>query len=246
MARRPSRVEPGWDEDIPVVSWTEAAPEFIEAWNQGEHLIALGKTGRGKTTFVNDILNRRHEQREANVASFIVKRKDSTSSDLLAEGWSRITEWPPDYRARKARKVMLWPPYTRASTYARDVKSTFLEAIDEIMEEGCWTLYLDEAPYFVESLGLRKSMDELFNQSRSNEITLIAGMQRPVWVSRSTVSQHGWVACFRIGDMEDAKRAGEVIGDRDRFTPVILGLEGHQFLLVDTIGDRAIISEIGS
>ena len=246
MARRPSRVAPGDDLDIPVVSWAEAAPEFIEAWGQGEHLIALGKTGRGKTTFVNDVLNRRVDQREANVASFVVKPKDETSSKLLAEGWSRISEWPPPYSARKARKVMLWPPYTRASTYARDVKSTFLEAIDEILEEGCWTLYLDEAPYFVESLGLRKSMDELFNQSRSNEITLIAGMQRPVWVSRSTVSQHGWVACFRIGDMEDAKRAGEVMGDRDRYTPVILGLGEHEFVLVDTIGDNAIISQVGT
>jgi hypothetical protein len=228
------------------VSWEEAAPDFIEAWGQGEHLIALGKTGRGKTTFVNDILNRRHEQREASIASVIVKKRDTTSSDLLSEGWHRITEWPPPYAARKARKVMLWPTYTKASTFARDIRSTVLDAIDEIMEEGQWTLYLDEAPYFVESLKLRTSMDELFNQARSNGITLVAGMQRPVWVSRSAVSQHGWVGCFRIGDMEDAKRAGEVIGDRDRYTPVILGLQGHQFLLADTIGDRAIISEIGT
>ena len=244
--RRPDPVAPGDDDAIPVVSWEEAAPQFIEAWNQGEHMIALGKTGRGKTTFVNDVLNRRWEQRQANIASFIVKPRDTTSSALLEDGWRRITAWPPDYQARKGRRIMLWPPYTRASTFARDVKGTFMEAIDEIMEEANWTLYLDEAPYFVESLGLRKSMDELFNQARSNGITLVAGMQRPVWVSRSTVSQHGWVACFRIGDMEDAKRAGEVIGDRDRYTPVILGLKGHQFLLVDTIGDRAVISEIGT
>ncbi len=242
----PRQPDLGEEEEIPVVSWREVAPDFIEAWGQGEHLIALGKTGRGKTTFVNDVLNRRHEQREANIASFIVKKRDETSSSLLTEGWNRITEWPPTYQQRQSRKVMLWPPYTKASTYARDVKGTFLEAIDELMEEGRWVIYLDEAPYFVESLGLRKSMDELFNQSRSNEITLVAGMQRPVWVSRSTVSQHCWVACFRIGDMEDARRAGEIIGDRTRFTPVILGLGPHQFLLVDTVGDNAIISEIGT
>ena len=232
--------------EIPRVAWEEAAPQFIEAWNQGEHMIAMGKTGRGKTTFVNDVLNRRHDQRDATIVSFVTKARDSTTSDLLAEGWSRIKEWPPTYAQRKNRKIVLWPPYPRASTYAKDVRATFLTAIDEVMEESRWTLYMDEAPYFVESLGLRKSMDELFNQARSNEVTLVAGTQRPVWVSRSMVSQHCWVACFRIGDMEDARRAGEVMGDRDRYTPVILGLGPHEFVLVDTIGDNAIISQVGT
>ncbi len=244
MARGPSD---GTEEGIPRVGWEEVAPEFIESWNQGEHMIAMGKTGRGKTTLINDILDRRHEQREASVCSFVTKARDKTTSDLLGLGtWSRIKEWPPTYSQRKGRKVILWPPYTKASTYARDVKSTFMHAIDEIMEEARWTLYMDEAPYFVESLGLRKSMDELFNQARSNEVTLVAGTQRPVWVSRSMVSQHCWVACFRIGDMEDAKRAGEVMGDRDRYTPVILGLGEHEFMLVDTIGDNAVISQVGT
>ena len=241
-----SRPRPEDYAEIPRVSWEEAAPEFIEAWNQGEHMIAMGKTGRGKTTFVNDVLNRRHEQRDASCLSFVTKHRDATTSDLLGEGWSRIVEWPPSYAQRKNRKIILWPAYTKASTYARDVRATFMHAIDEVMEEARWTLYMDEAPYFVESLGLRKSMDELFNQARSNEVTLVAGTQRPVWVSRSMVSQHCWVACFRIGDMEDAKRAGEVMGDRDRYTPVILGLGPHEFVLVDTIGDNAIISQVGT
>lgn len=240
------RPSDGTEEDIPRVSWEAAAPEFIECWDQGEHLIAMGKTGRGKTTFVNDVLTRRWEQREASVCSFVTKPQDKTSSDLLDLGWSRLAKWPPSYAERKDRRIILWPPYTKASSYARDVKPIFLEAIDEIMEEKRWTLYMDEAPYFVESLGLRKSMDELFNQARSSEITLVAGTQRPVWVSRSMVSQHCWVCCFRIGDMEDAKRAGEVMGDRTRYTPVILGLGPHEFMLVDTIGDNAIISQVGT
>jgi Cdc6-like AAA superfamily ATPase len=242
----PTPPSDGTTEGIPTVSWQSVAPEFIEAWNQGEHMIALGKTGRGKTTFVNDCMERRQDQRNASICSFIAKKRDSTSSDMLSLGWSQIVEWPPTYAQRKARKVMLWPKYTKASSYAKDVKGTFMEAIDEIMEEGNWTLYMDEAPYFVQSMGLRSSMDELFNQARSNQITLIAGAQRPVWVSRSMVSQHCWVAAFRIGDQEDAKRAGEVMGNRDRYTPVILGLGEHQFLLADTISDNAIISEIGT
>jgi Cdc6-like AAA superfamily ATPase len=232
--------------DIEEVSWRAAAPEFIEAWEQAEQLVLLGKTGRGKTTFAVDVLDRRHKQRHASVCSFVTKKRDETSEKLIAKGWNRITTWPPTYAQRKAGKMILWPPYTRASTYPRDVRPVFLDALDEIMEEGNWTLYLDEAGYIVESLKLRTSMDELFTQSRSNGITLMAGSQRPVWVSRAMLSQHAWVCAFRIGDTEDAKRAAEVMGDRDRYAPVLSSLGPHQFLLVDTLGDNAVVSEIGS
>lgn len=231
---------------IEEVSWRAAAPDFIEAWDQGEQLVLLGKTGRGKTTFAVDVLDRRHKQRQANICTFVTKKVDATSEALIGRGWDRIVDWPPTFKQRTGRKLILWPPYTKASTYPRDVRPTFLASLDEIMEEGRWTLYLDEAGYMVESLKLRVSLDELFTQSRSNEITLMAGSQRPVWVSRAMLSQHAWVCSFRIGDTEDARRAAEVMGDRDRYAPVVSALEPHQFLLVDTLADNAIVSQIGS
>lgn len=234
------------DTGIEEVSWKAAAPTFIEHWDQGEHLVLLGKTGRGKTTFATDVLDRRHQQRKASVVSFVTKKRDDTSQKLMEMGWTKIIDWPPKYAQRQAGKLILWPPYTKASTYPKDVRPTFLAALDEVMEEGNWTVYLDEASYIVESLKLRISMDELFTQSRSNGITLVAGSQRPVWVSRAMLSQHCWCCAFKIGDMEDARRAGEVMGNRDRYTPVLLSLGPHQFLLVDTISDQAIVSEIGT
>lgn len=233
-----------------MVSWREARPEFLANWGQGQHLVLIGKTGRGKTTFAVDAMEGRHELRGANVCSFVTKDQDETSAKLLKEGWARIAEWPPTYAQRGGRtgtaKVILWPPYTRASTYARKVRPVFLDALDEILYEKNWTVYLDEASYMVESLSLRKSMDELFTQSRSNGITLIAGSQRPVWTSRAQTSQHSWVCSFRIGDVDDARRAGEVMGDRQRWTPVLLNLGPHDFLLVDTIGDQGVVSRIGT
>lgn len=241
--------------DIEIASWKAVGPEFIESWEQGEQLVLLGKTGRGKTTFASDVLDRRNAQRNANCAMFVTKKRDPTSDDLLGKGWDHIKAWPPEHKHRypdrrdpntqKAR-LILWPTYTRASTYPKDARPVFLEALDEIMEEGNWTLYLDEASYAVQSLKLRTSLDEFFTQSRSNGITLMAGSQRPVWVSRAQLSQHAWVCAFKIGDTEDARRAAEVMGDRDRYGPVLLSLGPHQFLLVDTLGDNAVVSEIGT
>jgi hypothetical protein len=252
MPRPPSEPEQ-LEAEIPRVSWDLVAPEFIDAWGQGEHLVILGKTGRGKTTFAFDVLQRRYEQAWANVCVFVTKKRDDTTAKLK---WDTIKAWPPDFVQRKGpiprpdrqphSRLVLWPPYTDASSYPRDVRPTFLEALDEIMEEGNWTLFLDEASYMVESLRLRTSMDEFFTQSRSNGITLVAGSQRPVWVSRSMLSQHCWVACFRIGDSDDAIRAGEVLGNKKRYTPVILNLGPHEFLLVNTVNDRAVISQIGT
>lgn len=241
--------------EIEVASWEAVAPEFIEAWDQGEQLVLLGKTGRGKTTFAADTLERRNTQRKANCIMFVTKKRDATSDELLGRGWDRMVKWPPshpqrhpDHRDanRQRAKLILWPPYTKASTYPTDVRPVFLTALDEIMEEGNWTLYIDEASYAVQSLRLRTSLDEFFTQSRSNGITLMAGSQRPVWVSRAQLSQHAWVCAFKIGDTEDARRAAEVMGDRDRYAPVLLSLGPHQFLLVDTLADNAVVSEIGS
>ena len=249
----PQPDDPAQEAEVPRVSWEEVAPEFIDVWQQGDHLILLGKTGRGKSTFAYDVLQRRYEQAWANVCAFITKKRDDTSQDL---DWDVIKEWPPGYKERVGpiprqdriphSRLMLWPSYTKASTFPDDVKKTFLDAIDEIMEEGNWTLYLDEAAYIVQSLKLRTSMDELFTQSRSNGITLVAGSQRPVWVSRAQLSQHCWVACFKIGDVEESTRAAEVMGNRDRYKGVISTLGEHEFILVNSVTDKAVISQIGT
>lgn len=238
--------QPQLDATIEVVPWRRLAPTFLRNWNQGQHLVLLGKTGRGKTTFEVDIMERRHDMRQAKCCSMVTKRRDETSARLIAKGWHRIYDWPPPYAARRDGRIILWPSYTKASTYAKDRRATFVKAFDEIIDESNWTLCLDEASYMVESMRIRTTIDELFTQSRSSGITLIAGSQRPVWVSRSMVSQHTWVCCFRIGDSTDARRAGEVLGTKDRYTQVIQRLGAHEFLLVETIDDQAYISQVGT
>jgi hypothetical protein len=244
----PARVRASLEEicdyaELPIASWEEVWPEFLADWDQGQHLVTLGKTGLGKTTFSFDVLEKRHRLRGASCAIFCTKKRDETVAGLQ---WPQMKEWPPNYKQRRARKFILWPTYTKGSTYPVDARPILLDALDGIIDEGSWTLYLDEASYLVEQLKLRISIDELFTQSRSNGITLIAGSQRPVWVSRAMVSQHTWLACFKIGDWDDAKRAAEVLGDRDRFAEVVNRLDIHDFVLVNTNTGGGVVSRLGT
>ena len=249
---RPTLAQLAAEAGLPIVEWSQVAEEFLSSIEQGEHIVTLGKTGLGKSTFSFVVADGLWERRGASVCGFLTKPEDDTAT---SQGWPRLSEWPPSYAQRRmpspgrprwttSTRVLLWPPYTKASTYAHDRRSVFLRAIDEIMDEGKWVLYLDEASYLVQSMKLRTSIDELFTQARSRGITLIAGSQRPVWVSRGEVSQHTWIACFKIGDSDDANRAGEVLGDKRRYGPVIPALEKHQIMLLNSTTNEGVITQI--
>ena len=225
--------------DIPVVPWSEIADDVVYDLDPGQHVAVLGTTGTGKTTFSIDLLNRLVNMRDSHVCAIGVKARDDT---LRKTGWPIIREWPPTYSQYEGRKVILWPKYSRPSTAKRTTGPVLRDALDEIMLEGAWRVFIDEMAYLVETLGLRAVLDEYWNGARSSHISLIAGTQRPAWLARSSVSQSDWVISFRINDVDDRNRAGEILGDRKRFAPLVgeLRKEEHEFVIVK--GNNAVIS----
>lgn len=231
------------DTDIPRVPWETAADEFIDRWQQGQHLAVLGKTNSGKTTFVMDALKRAIEERDAHVIALAVKARDQT---LRKTHWPIVREWPPTYEQRQKRGIIFWPPYSKTSRARLTTRPKVEELLDGVMAEGGWRLFVDEMAYLVETLGLRRQLDEYWNGARSSGISLIAASQRPTWVARSGVSQMDWVACFRINDTDDRQRAGEILGDRRRYAEAIKALRAaeHEFLLVNVNTDQAVITHL--
>lgn len=211
-------------------------------WEPGQHVAIIGPTGSGKSVVAIDLLEGRAERRDAHVIILASKRRDRSLTKL---GWPIIHSWPPDYEHRVGRKVILWPPYGRAST-ARSNRKTFTDALDEILEEGGWTVYLDEAIYFTETLGLRSLLDEYWNTARSSGITVVASSQGVTWVPAAMMSQQQWVIIFGLRDEETRKRAAQIAGDRHRFDPAIAQLREHEFLLVRTRTGHGYISRVGT
>jgi energy-coupling factor transporter ATP-binding protein EcfA2 len=233
---------------VPYAPWDELEDELTDKWDQGQHVIILGKTGGGKSALGLALLELRARERAGSVVAIGTKPRDAT---LRATGWPIITQWPPTYAQRQGRRIIFWPRYTKPSQAAATNGQAIRDVLDELMIEGGWTVFIDEMAYLVETLGLRVVLDEYWNGARASHISLAAATQRPYWLSRSAISQGDWGACFRIHDLEDRARAAQVLGDRQRYIPVIGQLRNtpgpsgrHEFLLVRITTDMAVVTEL--
>jgi energy-coupling factor transporter ATP-binding protein EcfA2 len=233
--------------EVEHVPWSVLGPELIDHWEQGEHVATFGMTGSGKTTLNEEILRLRSRHRNAHVVIFATKRRDTGLRELIdKEGWSVVQSWDEiEYAERSNRRIIVWPPYGRASNAAKQMAPRFRHALDEIIEDGHWTVYFDEMIYFVQQLGLRKEIDEYWNTARSSNITVLASSQGVSWIPKAMKSQMRWVAVFQMqGGRDTLLEVADVCGDRERFLPIIRGLSGHDFLLVRTSTGEAYRSRL--
>lgn len=220
------------DEDIPRIPWSELAPAVVYDSDPGKHMIVLGQTGSGKTTVVFDFLNRCADVRDSYVCAIGTKMRDET---LVESGWPVIRAWPPKFEdVEPGHRIVLWPYYHSASQAPLHTKQVLSDALDEMMREGNWRIFIDEMAYFVKQLSMSSIIDEFSNGARSSGISLVAGTQRPRIVSRSTLSQSEFILVFYMDDEDDRKRAAEVLGDRTLYTPKIreISKPKHEFLIV--------------
>lgn len=227
---------------VPRVPWAELEPEFIGAWDQGEHLAAFGPNGVGKSYFLFTVVEARVELRGASAVIFANKRRDATLSRLLRQGWRRIEEWPPTYDERVGKRLIFWPPYPGVSAPKR-YQARYLRALDGIMAEGYWSVVFDEARYWTEQMGFRSELDEMWTGSRSNGITIAAGAQGPSWINVAMKTELQWGAFWRPQHRERAKDTADITGDRDLW-PVMASLRPHEFILGQLRTDRYYITKL--
>lgn len=232
--------------DIEAIPWSSLRDRFLTEWEEGQHLSVFGPTGSGKSVVSFDLVEGRADRRRANVVVFASKKRDPTLARLIGAGWPRVREWgEADYEKREHHRLILWPDYGRTSEPMKN-RPVFLHALDEIMDEGGWTVVLDEGRYFVEQLKLRTQLDEYWHAARSSGITVVSLSQGITWIPTGMRTEQQWTIFFHIPNPEIALDAGNIAGDRHRFGPIISELGEFEFLIVRTRTGAAYVSKVGT
>ena len=161
-------------------------------WKQGEHLTITGNTGSGKTTFANVLLYARDN-------TLVLKSK----ADPAPLPGRRIGKAIDFVRGTESR-YLLYPPFEHQ-------RSEFIRALNTVWKEGGWSVYIDEL-FYMHKIGLEWYIDRLLTQGRSNGITVICGMQRPVGVTRYAMSQATHLVAFGA-ERRDVKILAEIGSD---------------------------------
>lgn len=188
---------------------SEPQPPF--AWRPGEHVSVIGDTGTGKTYLLAKGLLR--------LRNYVIVLKTKPDQD-------DATKWAGFHRIRKAKGMMnekhsrflLEPEYSQQAVEGWRMS-------EAVWRQGSWTVVYDEE-WLAEKIGLTDQIERLLTQSRSKNVSVVCGQQRPVGNSRFVISQSTHVFCFRV-EGRDAKTVAE--STTPRILPVLESLTGRQF-----------------
>lgn len=200
-----------WDDFMTYV-FGSSDPEM--SWNQDQHVGLVGPTDSGKSTLLHGILPLRDY-----VTMFGTKIKDRTLSAYVAKGkFERLYDWPPTKRrgfvrrpvsASEMPRRLLWPDVSTLDAVPY-MAPTFYKATADIYGQGGWCCVWDEFWLMCEILGMKKVAKILLQQARSNDISMVMGMQRPVWIPPEVFDQTRHLFFWRDNDEPNLKRIGNV------------------------------------
>lgn len=216
-----------------ALPWAQVYSTLERRWQVGQHFALIARTRSGKTTFAREILDIRDY-----VVVFGTKPKDEELyAGFERKGYVIKDEWSPD--DLDDRRVIFRPP----SSGLLDIgpqKRAFAQAMDAVYEVGGWTVYIDEMLVLAKDLGLEAQINRLYTQAASNDVTIVAGTQRPRGIPMNMLDQSEWFGLWRIPDLEDRDRAGEVMGAmRGLAVETMKVIPRYEVLVVNPIEDEA-------
>jgi hypothetical protein len=215
------------------VPWDKLKPAI--QWKQGQHCLAVGGTGSGKSTVAGELLPRR-----SLVAVLVSKGMDDIFATHYYAEYERISKWPP---RRGHDRVLVWPSNGSSIVETRKIKQdVFRKVFDDILlHKGHWCIDVDEEHYMVESLGLGREIVDILEQGRSAHISLWNNTQRPAGIPLATYINTSHAFLFQTQEEYDVKRLGsmrnrhttpqEMVANIERLDP-----DAHEFVYLDKTG----------
>lgn len=206
------------------LGYVEFIQRFKRIWKQGQHVALIGPTGCGKTTLAHDI-----ELMREYVAVVATKQKDE-SLDCY-KSFSRISQWPPDYHEKL---VLFWKKPKVLGDF-RVQREAIYAVLNDVYKVGGWTIYFDDLFYVSDTLRLKDAIRMFYTQVRSNNVSIVASMQRPFWNPVEALSQSTYACLFATHDLRDIKRVSECFSiPFHELQTGILQLKEYQFLFIQT------------
>ena len=232
------------DEMAPVIEWDDFMTYVLGSsnpdlrWSQSHHMALIGPTESGKSTALHGMLPLRDY-----VTMFGTKVKDRTLSSYTDSGYfERLYDWPPYVRkgmrkreatATEMPRRLLWPDVSSISA-VEGLAPVFERAVDDIYGQGGWCVVWDEFWLQCEILKMRKTAKILLQQARSNDISMVMGMQRPAWIPPEVFDQTRHLLFWRDNDELNLKRIGGVGWlNSGPIRAFVANLEPYQILYVN-------------
>jgi len=219
------------------------AKQLLASSDRVHMITEIGPTGYGKTTLAVDLLNRRKY-----VMAFGTKREDSTLEKLIRKGYKRVSSFSEV--SIDDQKIIIWPKIEQlgsADEIALLQRNVFREALfDGAFRQGRWTVYLDELRYITSRLGLASEVELLWEQGRSEKVSVVAGYQRPRNIPLLAYDQPEHLFFFKETDYENLNRMAETVAwiDRKRLIGTIAHLPKYDFVYLNKKNERAIVSRV--
>lgn len=209
------------------VPWAEFKRNHFR-WNQGEHVITIGRTGNGKTTLLSQLAPYRKFK-----VMFVTKIHDDTITRNF-KGWDVMREWNP---RRHNHNILLWP---KPDGTLREIRvrqrEVFSDALDKIFKDRGWTVMLDEAHWMATELGLAQEMAMYQHQARSSYLTVVNGVQRPSHIPVITYGSATHAFLGRQNEPGDLRRLSGLGGvDSRELASNLLTLPKYEWIYVDNV-----------
>jgi energy-coupling factor transporter ATP-binding protein EcfA2 len=233
--------------------WEEMWEDGTIEWEPGQHWTVVGPTGIGKTTVLVDLC----ERSPHHAVLVITKNKDSLVTRLPKErGWVLVDNladfkkqfkrsWGDRWekRERPAQRIVYHPKLeqislrNRADVLGDRVEELLTYVYYEGSAHGGVSIAIDEATGASQQLGLQKPLTLMWDESRSNNVEVLAGLQRPAYVPKASENAATYLVIFGGMTNDDdllalSKMAGYT--DRKQIREALEALPEHHHLLVKT------------
>lgn len=222
-----------------AIPWQDAYRRLEREWLVGQHMAFCARTRFGKTTAARAILEIRDW-----VVVFGTKPKDvELYAGFEREGYVIKDKWDPG--DLDDNRVIFRPPGGLTDTAGQ--KAAFTQALDRIYEVGGWTVYIDEMLVLSRDLGMDRIINRMYTQAASNDVTMVAGTQRPRGAPLNMFEQSEWLALWNIADAEDRYRAAEYLGQlQGTAIEAMKVLPRYEFLIANPVENELIRTKVGT